>query len=284
MKTRWGLWSVVLLWCVLVFIISGCVTKRKVEVKALEAKVDAMMAMTNEMARRVAATEEVALAVAEKEGTVMPDILASVEPGSQVAWAHSTRAIRDEANKPLLDKDGNAQFETTQAVGKSRTGFSASNLKRGRLKLAGFAYDFETGKIDPNSLLEGSSVEILCEGGEAGASPEFSKVWVDAIIGEKTAILAGMSKLALDRGAAWAVKFNATTDGISKVLTNIGEVTGKILSATVVATPAGLAAEGVTKLVEAVIDTGDEKKTVLAADTANAKAATDCEGCVYNGE
>lgn len=264
-----------ILWCVLVFAISGCVSNKKV---------DALLAQTKVQAERQAMTEAVLLKLADEGMTVVGDTLANMEPGGAAGYGKYKRALRDANNQPILDKDGRPYFEEFEIVGKSRSGREFANIKKGSITLAGLPRNGD-GTISIIGVPDGMRVEI--EGtGEGGSTvdEDWAAVWGQAVVAEKTAILVGMSKLVLDRGSAWAVKFTAATDGISKVVTNIGEVTGKILTATVIPTPADLAAQGVSKLVEAVIDTGDGKKTVLAADTANSKAATDCEGCVYNGE
>lgn len=274
MKTRWSLWSVVLLWCVLVFIISGCVSNKKV---------DAILAQTRDQALRQSATEAVLLELAKRDNGVIPDTVANVEEGSTVGWARAKRAVRTADNQPLLDKDGAAQFEVVEAIGKSKSSREFGNITRGTIKLAGLGFDLQTGVLNPTSILEGVVVNIEGSGGST-VNADWARAWGEAVTAEKSAILSGMANLATARGAAWAVRFNAAADGISRVVTSLGEVTGKILTATVIPTPADLAAQGVSKLVEAVIETSTGKKTILAADTPTSRAATDCEGCVYNGE
>lgn len=283
MKARWG-WRAVQGLAVLAMLLAGVILLAGC---ASNKKIDLLLAQTQEQSRRIAATEAVALELAKKNyeaPTVMPDILASVEPGSQVAWAHAKRCIRSETNAPLLDKDGNAQFETLQAVGKSRSGRDFNGLKRGRLKLAGMAWDFETGKIDPNALLEGATTEVVYEVGDSTVPEAWAKVWGDAVAAEKAAIISGMALLAKERGAAYAVKVEALGKGLATFVTAAGTVTGTILDKVAVMTPEGLAVAGVKKIIEAVVKSEDGTVTkVLTADTATSTAATECEGCSEPG-
>lgn len=258
-----------------VILLTGCASNKKL---------DQFLAMTQEQAKRAATTEAVMLKLAERDNGVVPDVLASVEPGSMVAWAYARRCIRDDDNKALLDKNGEAQYEVVQAIGKSRSGREFGSVKRGRLKLAGVAYDFETGKIDPNAILEGSSLEILGETGGSTVNADWARVWGDAVAAEKAAIISGMAVLAKERGAAYAVKVEALGNGLATFVTAAGTVTGTILDKVAVMTPEGLAVQGVKKIIEAVVKSEDGTVTkVLTADTATSTAATECEGCSEPG-
>lgn len=255
--------------------LTGCVSSKKV---------DALLAQTRVQAERQAITDAVLMKLAEKGSTVVGDTLANMEPGGAAGYGKYKRALRDANNQPLVDKDGKPYFEEFEIVGKSRSGREFANLKKGTITLAGLPRNGD-GTVCILGTPDGMRVEI--EGtGEGGSTvdEDWARVWGEAITSEKAAIMLGMLNLTTARGAAWAVRFNAAADGISRVVTSLGEVTGKILTATVIPTPADLAAQGVSKLVEAVIDTGTGKQTVLAADTATSRAATDCEGCVYRGE
>lgn len=264
------LWLLVVVVAALL-VLPGCASNKKV---------DQLLAASKEQSVRAGVTEQVLLKLAEKGDGVIPDTVAHVEDGSTVGWASSKRCIRDEANKPLLDKDGNAQFETTSAIGKSKSSREFGNITKGTIKLAGVGFDLQTGQLVPSSILEGVVVHIEGAGGSSTVNAEWASVWGNAITAEKTAIIAGMGDLATKRGAAWAVKFTAATDGITKVMTSMGEVAGKVLAATILPTPTELAVSGVTKLVEAVVKKADgTSQTVVAADTPTSKAATECLGC-----
>ena len=255
----------------------GCVSTKKI---------DQILAQTQTQAERQAVTEQVLLKLAEQGNNFVADTMTNVEDGSTVGWAKAKRAIRTGENQPLLDKDGNAQFETTEACGKSKSSRElAGAITKGTIKLAGVGFNLATGELVPSSILEGVVVHVEGTGVSSTVNATWASAWGNAIAAEKTAIVAGMAELATRRGAAWAVKFTATSDGIVKVITSAGDVAGKVLNAVIVPTPAELAASGVTKLVQAVIGKADgTEQTVLAADTATSKAATECIGYSETGQ
>jgi hypothetical protein len=222
----------------------------------------------------------VLLELARRGDGVIPDTVAHVEDGSTVGWAMAKRCIRDEANKPLLLPDGTAQFETTSAIGKSKSSREFGNITKGTIKLAGVGFDLQTGQLQPWSILEGVVVHIEGSGGSSTVNAQWAAVWGDAVAEEKTAIIAGLAELAAARGAAFAVKCEALSNGAARFITSVGDVTGKVLSHVILPTPTELAAAGVTKIVQAVIGKdGGGTQSVLVADTPTLQAATVCEGC-----
>jgi len=257
---------------------AGCAllpNSNDVKIEAIQAKVDALAVMTREQSVRAATTEAVMLKLAEKGEGVIPDTVAHVEDGSTVGWASAKRCIRDEANKPLLTPDGIAQFETTTAIGKSKSSREFANITKGTIKLAGVGFDLQTGQLVPSSILEGVVVHIEGTGGDSTVNSEWASVWGNAVAAEKTAILAGMAQLATSRGAAYAVKVTASANGMSQIVTSLGTITGQILSAMVIPTTPQLAASGVTSLVQAVLRQSDgTTQTVVGADTPAGQVAT----------
>lgn len=268
---QWRDVAVLVLLSVLVLAVSGCATNRRV---------DSILAQTREQAVRAAHTEAVLLELAKRGDGVIPDTIAHVEDGSTVGWAMAKRCIRDEQNKPLLLPDGTAQFETTSAIGKSKSSREFGNIEKGTIKLAGVGFDLQTGQLQPWSILEGVVVHIEGTGGSSTVNAQWAAVWGDAVAKEKATIITGMAELAAARGAAYAVKCEALSAGAARFITAIGDVTGKVLSHVILPTPAELAAAGVTKIVQAVIrkDDGGTQEVVLA-DTPTSQAATVCEGC-----
>jgi hypothetical protein len=280
MKARWG-WRAVQAVMVLTMLLAGVILLAGC---ASNKRVDQLLAQTQVQSERAAATEAVLLKLAERDNGVIPDTVAHVEDGSTVGWAQSKRCIRDKDNNPLLTPDGMAQFETTAAIGKSKSSREFGNITKGTIKLAGVGFDLATGELVPSSILEGVVVHIEGAGGSSTVNAEWASVWGNAVAAEKTAIVSGMAQLATARGAAYAVKCEALSNGLAKFVTAAGEVTGTILSKTIVPTPVELAAAGVTKLVQAIVKKADgSTQAVLTADTATSTAATECEGCSEPG-
>lgn len=255
---------------------------------ASRGKVDQLLAATQEQAKRAATTEAVMLELAKRGSTVIPDTIATVEPGSMVGWAQATRCIRDETNKPLLDKDGKAQLETTTAIGKCKSDRAFGALTTGTIKLAGVGFDLKDGKLIPSSILEGAVVHVESNGGDSTLDAAHAKVWGDAIAAEKGVILAGMANLATQRGAAFAVKVEALSGGMANVVTATGAVLAQVLKTTAVPIPTDLVAAGITKIVTAVTRTKDGQLVdILAADSAaaqNASAALAAEAAPAAGK
>ena len=273
MKTRNG--SRLVEWLVMPCMIAllaamatGCTTNKKI---------DAILAQTNMQAQRQGITESVLSKLADKGNGVVADTLANMEPGGAAVWFKGKRAIRTSANEPVL-VNGVPQFEEMEGIAKSRSGREFASVTKGVLTMFGLPRD-KDGSPVLNAIPDLMRVEIEASGGNVTVNTEWAKVWGDAVAAEKTAIIAGMGDLATKRGAAWAVKFTAASNGLVSVMTGMGEVVGKIISATVETTPAGLVSEGVTKLVSAIVEKVDGTKVpVVAEDSAAMKAATECVG------
>lgn len=247
-------------------VVSGCASSRKV---------DALMAATQEQAKRAATTEAVMIELAKRGSTVIPDTIATVEPGSMVGWAQSTRVARDEVNKPLMNKDGSPVMETTTAIGKTRSDRVFGALKSGVIKLAALPFDIKSGEVKLSGILEGGVVYVESERGDSGLSAEHAKVYTDAIVAEKVGIIESMGKLERERGAAYAVKVEALLGGMATVTTAVGTQAVQILKCNPVIVGAEQAALGISKIVQAVGRTDDDKLVqFLAADTPTVKNAT----------
>ena len=264
--------DVAMLWLilgVLVLLSPGCASR---------GKVDQLMAASQEQAKRSATTEAVMLELAKRGSTVIPDTIATVEPGSMVGWAMSTRAVRDENNKPVTDKLGNVVMETTTAIGKTRSDRVFGALKSGVIKLAALPFDVKSGAVQLSGILEGGVVYVESGEGDSVLSAEHAKVYADAIVAEKVGIITSMASLEKERGAAYAVRVEALTGGIANVTTALGTQAVQILKCNPTIVGAEQAALGITKIVQAVgrDDTG-KLVDVLAADTPTVKNAAALE-------
>lgn len=253
---------------VLLLVGTGCASNKKL---------DQLMAMTETQAKRLAYTETVALELAKRGGTVMADTLANMEPGGAAGWSKADRVVRNPDKSVFVDKDGQPLRETIEAVGKSRSGRDIAGVTKGTLTLAGLPRN-GNGDVDTAAPFDGFRLEIEAAAGATGPNVEWLKTYMDGIANEKAAIIGGMARLAESRGAAFAIKVNAVSKGWVEFLTAAGPVIGQITRLNPVVATADLAAEGVSKVLEAIVNTSTGEQKVLVADTASAANATTCEG------
>ncbi len=184
MRTR----TVGMLACVVLSMVTGCAMFGG-------GKVDALLAASQEQAKRQAVTEAVLMELAKRGNGVVADTLSSMPDAGAVGWAKFRRCIRDADNKPLLDAAGNAQFEESEAIGKSDSGREFDAFTAAQLRLAGIAFDHKTGLINPNAQLEGLALNILGPGtGGSKLNVEWAKVWAGAPAAEKAAAADAVAK------------------------------------------------------------------------------------------
>lgn len=262
-----GAWAMIAAGLLVVLLISGCASNKKV---------DQLIALTQTQAERMAYTEKVALELAKRGGTVMADTLANMEPGAAAGWSKAERVVRNPDKSVFLDKEGNPVREVTEAVGKSRSGRDIAGVTKGSLTLAGLPRG-KDGDIDTTAPFDGFRLEIEAAAGNTGPNAEWLKVYMDGIANEKAVIIGGMANLAKERSAAFAVKVDALGKGAATFLTAAGPIVGQIIKLSPIAAVAQLAEAGVTKILEATINTADGEQKVVVADTPTSQTATAAE-------
>lgn len=188
--------------------------------------------------------------------------------------------------KPLTDKDGNPLKITTEQVTKVNNlqNFKGiDNLTEAEYTLGGYDYvqDLPENLKQMVSGMPSVLLKLKIKGAGAVAVQGTTPANREAAAKERAAIFTGMSELAKAEGAAYAIKVEAITNGVATISTSAGNLVGTILKAQAMTTPVGLATEGVSKVVSAIVRTKDDKLVdVVAADTPNSKTASELEAGV----
>lgn len=250
---------------VLAAMVTGCRSDKKV---------DMALAQTAEQARRAAITEQVLIKLADRGDGIVADTLAAVEQGTAVGWTKADRVLRNPDGTPFMDKDGHVVRETTEAIGKSRTGRDIAGVTKGTLTLAGLPRG-KDGDVQLAAIPDGFRLEIEAAAFSSGMNVEWLKVYMEGIASEKAAIVGGMAALAKERSAAFAVRVNAVSKGVAEFLTAAGPIVGRVMRVNPVVAAADLAELGIAKIAEVSVqqDDGTTAK-VLVADTPTAATAS----------
>lgn len=191
-------------------------------------KTSRMLAMTDEVARRQAQTEQVLLELAKRGNGVVADALAAMPESGAVGWTKTTRAVRDSKNEPARDPKGDVVFETGEAIGKSNSMRDLGNLEEATMILGGLARNLHTGEVEAGAAFDGFAIYVKGMQISSTMSTDFASVWANASVEEK-------------RAAADAVKaaYEARKGMIVEGINAVGDVVSGTLTQVLRATPYG---------------------------------------------